>query len=87
MSRYHVDAISALTGSQKSIGYLLNKAYKEEKEYNGRMLMTIIQDIQFLGWQRLVLQGHKGSENNFIQLMKLHSHDQPVSLIVMKPNL
>ncbi len=70
-----MDTISALTGSQKSIGYLLNKAYNEEKEYNGRMLMTNIQDIQFLGQQGLALQGHEESENNFIQLMKLRSHD------------
>ena len=35
LSRYHVDAISALTDSQNSIGDLLNKTYKEEKEYNG----------------------------------------------------
>ncbi len=32
-----MDAISALTVSQKSIGDLLNKAYKEEKQYNGRI--------------------------------------------------
>ncbi len=30
-----MDAISALTDSQNSIGDLLNKTYKEEKEYNG----------------------------------------------------
>ncbi len=45
-----------------------------------------IQDIQFLGRQGLALQGHEESQNNFIQLMKLSSHDQPVSLLVMKPN-
>ncbi len=49
--------------------------------------MTIIQDIQFLGQQGLALQGHEESESNFIQLMKLRSHDQPVSLLVLKPNL
>lgn len=75
-----MDAMKAVTGSQKNVGEMLDEACKAEKKCNGQMLMNIIQTIQFLGQQGLALQGHEEGESNFIQLLKLRSHDQPVSL-------
>lgn len=74
-----MDAIKAVTGSQKNVGEMLDEAHKAEKKLNGRMLMNVIQNIQFLGRQGIALQGHEENESNFIQLLKLRSHDQPVS--------
>ena len=75
-----MDAIKAISGSQKNVDEMLDEACKAEKKCNGQMLMNIIQCIQFLGHQGLGLQGHEECESNFIQLLKLRSHDQPVSL-------
>ena len=41
------------------------------------MLMTILQNVQYLGRQGLTLRGHNDEESNFTQLLKLRSHDQP----------
>ena len=39
--------------------------------------MTIVQNVQHLGRQGLAFRGHNDEESNFIQLLKLRSHDQP----------
>ena len=76
-SKFHVDAVQAMTKPQNDVGEVLSHNYSEEKKLNGRMLQTIMQNIQFLGRQGLALRGHDGGESNFIQLMKLRTHDQP----------
>lgn len=63
----------------KNVGEMLDDAHREEKKLNGRMLMNILQNIQFFGRQGLALRGHEQNESNFIQLLKLRSHDQPVN--------
>ena len=57
---------------------MLSHVHSEEKKLNGRMLIKI---LQFLGRQGLALRGHNQDDSNFIQLMKLRSHDQHVSAI------
>ena len=60
---------------------MLSHVHSEEKKLNGRMLIKILQNLQFLGRQGLALRGHNQDDSNFIQLMKLRSHDQHVSAI------
>jgi len=57
---------------------MLSHVHGEQKQLNSRMLMTIMQNVQFLGRQGLALRGHNDDESNFIQLLKLRSHDQPL---------
>lgn len=59
---------------------MVSRAHTEQKELNGRMLISILQNVQFLGRQGLALRGHEDNESNFIQLMKLRSHDQQVRI-------
>ena len=40
------------------------------------MLLTIMQNVRFLGRQGLALRGHNDDESNFTQLLKLSSVDQ-----------
>ncbi len=61
---------------QNDIGEMLSLARSEQKKLNGRMLMTVMQNVQFLGRQGLSFRGHTDGESNFIQLMELRSHDQ-----------
>ena len=76
MSQLHVEAVYTMTRPRLSVGEMLSKAKQEEKEKNDWMLITIMQFLQFLGRQGLALQGHDEHESNFIQLLKLRSHDQ-----------
>ena len=41
------------------------------------MLLTILQNIHFLGRQGLALRGHDDTESNFVQLLKLRGCDDP----------
>jgi len=63
----------------KSIGELLSHSHSVEKEQNGKMLMTIIESLHYLGRQGIALRGHDDYESNFIQLLKLRSCDNKVS--------
>ena len=67
-----------MTKPQNDVGEMLSQVHSEEKQRNGRMLMNIMQNIQFLGRQGIALRGHNESESNFIQLMRLRCHDQKV---------
>ena len=78
-SRYHVDAVQAISLPQKDVGEMLSHAHSEEKRLNGQMLMIILQNLQFLGRQGIALRGHDQDESNFIQLVKLRRYDQHVS--------
>jgi len=57
---------------------MLSSNLEEQKALNKKMLMAILQNIQFLGRQGLALRGHNEKESNFLQLMKLRSLDLPV---------
>ena len=64
----HVNAdqvISSIPGT--NIGEMMDGTYKEERNINGRMLISILQ-VQFLGRQGLALSGHNQDKRNFIQL-------------------
>jgi len=75
---YHLNAVKAMTTPQNDIGDMLSKKHHEDKVLNGRMLMNIMQNLQCLGRQGIPLRGHNDKESNFIQLLKLRSHDQQV---------
>ena len=76
---YHVGAVKAMTTPQKDIGELLSKKHHDDKQLNGRMLMNIMQNLQFFGRQGIPIRGHTETESNFIQLLKLRSNDQQAS--------
>ena len=69
---YHVGAVKAMTE-------LLSKKHHDDKQLNGRMLMNIMQNLQFFGRQGIPIRGHTETESNFIQLLKLRSNDQQAS--------
>ena len=54
-TKYHIDATMALlsSSSQAAVSVMISRAYQKKKELNGKMLMSIIQSIQFLGRQGL----------------------------------
>ena len=79
MSKYHLDAVQAISRVFNDVGSMLSQAHSEEKEKNGRMLMLIIQSLKFLGRQGIALRGHNESDSNFIQLLKLRSNDRKVA--------
>ena len=54
---------------------------------NGRILMVILQCIEFLGRQGLALRGHIKKGSNFIQLMKLRSLDLQVHVCYMHTSI
>ena len=64
---------------QKNVGEMLSHSHSIEKVQNGRMLMTIIESLHYLGRQGIAMRGHYDSESNFIQLLKLRSYDNKVS--------
>ena len=68
-SVYHVQVTQVVSNSQQQpdVGEKLSSALHEQKAMNGRMLMVILQCIQFLGRQG----GHNEKESNFIQLRSL----------------
>ncbi len=83
VSKYHTDAMQAISASQPDVGVMLSHAHSEQKKLNGEMLMCILQDVQFLGRQGIPLRGHKASDSNFMQLLKLRSHDNPVRKFIL----
>ena len=48
-TKYHVDAVKAMTKPQNDVGEMLSCNHSKEKNLNGRMLQIIMQSIQFLG--------------------------------------
>ena len=74
-SKYHCDVVHALTKTQKSVGDMLSQAHSEQRKQNSQMLLTIMQNIQFLGRQSLALRGHSDDESNFTQLLKLRGNE------------
>ncbi len=46
------------------ISVMLHEANLEKKEANGRILMSIIQNTQFLGRQGLAFRGHDHMESS-----------------------
>lgn len=80
-SKYHQDAVRKVAGTpQKDVGELLSRSHSSEKLQNGKMLITIMESLQFLGRQSIAMRGHDDYESNFIQLLKLRSSDNEVSL-------
>ena len=84
---YHVSAVKVMTTPQKDIGELLSKKHHDDKQLNGRMLMNIIQDLQYLGRQGIPIRGHIDAGSNFIQLLKLRSNDQKASIKIIKQHI
>lgn len=74
-TKYHVDAVKAMNKPQNDEGEMHSQNHSEENKLNGRMLQIIMQNSQFLGRQDLALRGYDGRESNFIQLIKLQTHD------------
>jgi len=56
-SNYHIDAVKAITKPWVNVGEMLSQVQGEQKQLNSHMLMTILQNVQFLGWQGLALRG------------------------------
>ena len=77
LTGYHVDAVRVVTKPQPDVGEMLSKQHSKEKKLNGRMLLVIIQTLQFIGRQGIACRGHQDEESNFIQILKLRGHDQP----------
>ena len=77
MSKYHLAALEVITKPQRNVGEMISQALNQQKKLNSRMLLTIMQSLQFLTRQALALRGHNDDESNFIQLLKLRSCDQP----------
>ncbi len=62
---------------------MLHKSNQDKKEANGKMLMTIIEIVQFLGRQGFAFRGHDNLDSNFMQLVKLRSHDDNVKVALI----
>ena len=75
-SKFHIQAVQAITKPQHNVDEMLSQVHSNQKKLNGRMLMTIIQNVQFLSRQGLALRGHDDDESSFTQLLKLRSVDQ-----------
>ena len=69
-SMYRLSAVKAITKPQKDIGEMLSKKHLEENKLFGRMLMNIMQNLQFLARQGIPLRGHTDAESKFIQLTR-----------------
>lgn len=76
-SKYHVDAVLVANKPPKNVGEMLSQAHCEQKKLNSRMLITIMQNVQYLCRQGQALRGLNDDESNLTQLLKLRSHDQP----------
>ena len=44
---------------------MLSHSHAIEKEQNGKMLMTIVESLQFLARQSITIRGHDDKESNF----------------------
>ena len=67
---YHVGTVKVMTTPQKDIGELLSKKHHDDKQLIGRMLMNIIQDLQYLGRQGIPIRGHIDAGSNLIVKIK-----------------
>ena len=76
-SSYHIAAVKATSAPQHDIGEMLSKKHSTEKALNGRILLVILQTLQFLGRQGLPCRGHEADESNFIQVLNMRSKDNP----------
>lgn len=63
---------------QKDVADMLSHSHSVEKKQNGEMIMIIMQSLLYLSRQNIALRGHDDNESNFIQLLKLRSHDNEV---------
>ena len=54
-----------MTKPQNDVGEMLSQVHSEEKQRNGRMLMNIMQNVQFLGRQGIALRGHNESQSRY----------------------
>ena len=68
--------MQAITKPQHNVDEMLSQVHSNQKKLNGRMLMTIMQNVRFLSRQGPALGGHGDDESNFTQLLKLRSVDQ-----------
>ncbi len=78
-SKYHQDAVMIDSREpQKDVADMLSHSHSVEKKQNGEMIMIIMQSLLYLSRQNIALRGHDDNESNFIQLLKLRSHDNEV---------
>ena len=54
-----------MTKPQNDVGEMLSQVHSEEKQRNGRMLMNIMQNVQFLGRQGIALRGYNESQSRY----------------------
>ena len=79
-SRYHQDAVmkSDDDAPHQDVAEMLSHSHAIEKEQNRKMLMTIVESLQFLARQSIAIRGHDDKESNFFQLLNLRSCDNKV---------
>jgi len=68
--------VQAIAKPQRNVDEMLLQVHSNQKKINGHMLLTILQNMQFLSRQGLALRGHNDDESNFTQLLILRSVDQ-----------
>ena len=64
-----------LPNSVRDIGEMLSSAHGHGKSTNWKVLLKILQNMQFLARQGIALRGHDDKESNFLQLFKLRGCD------------
>ena len=75
-SQAHSEAMLKLSNKQ-DIGAQLNHAHKMEQKARREALIKQLSSLQYLLRQGLAVRGHEASESNLIQLLELHSGDDP----------
>ena len=44
-SKFHIDAVQAITKPLRNVGEMLSQAHNEQKKLNSHMLLTILQNV------------------------------------------
>ena len=72
-----VESIITLPQTTRDVGELLSSAHAAEKRKNRQCLITIAENIRFLGRQGIALRGDGNEgDGNFTQLLRLRAVDQ-----------
>ena len=77
-SKCHLESLELmveLPSSVQDIGEVLSTAHAHGKSTNRKVLLKILQNVQFLARQGIALRGHDDKESNFLQLFKLRGLD------------
>ena len=75
-----VDDEVNIVQTHSNIYEISNEQTKKVLKSNRRCFIKIIECLQYMSRQGQPLQGHVGSESNFIQFLKLRSKDDPALL-------